>query len=337
MSDIKKMNFRVQQFLVAVSVFLFILKIAAFYLTNSVAILTDALESIVNVIAGFIGLYSLYISAKPRDADHPYGHGKVEFLSAAVEGTLVIVAGFVILYEAIHNLAFPHEIKQMDYGIILIAITAIVNYGVGEYCVRIGKKNNSLALIASGTHLKSDTYTTAGLVVGLILLYFTQIKWLDSAVAIVFAFIIIRTGYLILRESVSGIMDEADEELIAQIVTEMAKHRTENLIDMHHLRVINYAGLFHIDCHVTVPWYLNVNEAHQEIDVVTNTLQAHFQGNVEFSIHTDGCIPAKQCGLCAKQNCAERESPFIKQVAWTIENVTQNQKHQLADGADDSR
>lgn len=329
MSDIKKMNFRVQQFLVVVSVVLFILKIAAYYLTNSVAILTDALESIVNVVAGFIGLYSLYISAKPRDADHPYGHGKVEFLSAGVEGTLVIVAGFVILYEAIHNLAFPHEIKQMDYGIILIAITALINYLVGEYCVRTGKKNNSLALIASGTHLKSDTYTTAGLIVGLILLYFTQIKWLDSAVAIVFAFVIIRTGYLILRESVSGIMDEADEELIQQIVTEMAKHRTENVIDMHHLRVINYAGLFHIDCHVTVPWYLNVNEAHQEIDVVTNTLQAHFQGNVEFSIHTDGCIPATQCGLCTKQNCTERKSPFIKQVAWTIENVTQNQKHIL--------
>lgn len=329
MSDIKKMNFRVQQFLVAVSVVLFVLKIVAYYLTNSVAILTDALESIVNVVAGFIGLYSLYISAKPRDADHPYGHGKVEFLSAGVEGTLVIVAGFVIFYEAIHNLAFPHEIKQMDYGIILIAITALINYLVGEYCVRTGKKNNSLALIASGTHLKSDTYTTAGLIVGLILLYFTQIKWLDSAVAIVFAFVIIRTGYLILRESVSGIMDEADEELIQQIVTEMAKHRTENVIDMHHLRVINYAGLFHIDCHVTVPWYLNVNEAHQEIDVVTNTLQAHFQGNVEFSIHTDGCIPATQCGLCTKQNCTERKLPFIKQVAWTIENVTQNQKHIL--------
>lgn len=329
MSEIKRINFRAQQFLVVVSIVLFAVKILAYYLTNSVAILTDALESIVNMVAGFIGLYSLYISAKPRDADHPYGHGKVEFLSAAVEGTLVIVAGFVILYEAIHNLAFPHKITQMDYGIILIAITAIVNFAVGAYCVRIGKKHNSLALIASGTHLKSDTYTTAGLIVGLILLYFTKIEWLDSAVAIIFALVIIRTGYLILRQSVSGIMDEADETLIKEIVLEMGKYRSENLIDMHHLRVINYAGLFHIDCHLTVPWYLNVNEAHQEVDVVTTTLESHFKGNVEFSIHTDGCLYT-QCGLCVKKDCPVRKSPFIKQIEWTVENVTTNRKHVLS-------
>ncbi len=329
MSAIKKRNLRVQQVLVVVSVMLFMLKITAFYLTNSVAILTDALESIVNVIAGFIGLYSLYISAKPRDADHPYGHGKVEFLSAGIEGTLVIVAGFVILYEAGYHLTSPQEIQQIDDGILLILITAILNYVVGEYCVRTGKKNNSLALIASGTHLKSDTYTTIGLVIGLVLLYFTQIKWLDSAVAILFAFVIIRTGYHILRQSVSGIMDEADEALIAQIITEMQKHRTENLIDIHHLRVVNYAGLFHIDCHITVPWFLNVNQAHAEIDVITSTLTAHFQGNVEFSIHTDGCLSA-QCGLCHKQNCVERKSLFVKQMTWTVENVTQNQKHKLS-------
>ena len=105
-------------------------KMFAWYLTGSVAILTDAFESIVNVVAGLIGVYSLYVSAKPRDQDHPYGHGKAEFISAAVEGALIAIAGFIIIYEAINNLIHPHTIKKLDYGIILVAITGLINYFV---------------------------------------------------------------------------------------------------------------------------------------------------------------------------------------------------------------
>src|SRR5436305_460493 len=129
---------------------------AAWYLTNSIAILTDALESIVNVIAGMIGIYSLYVSAKPKDSDHPYGHGKAEFLSAAVEGTLILVAGVLIIYEAGKSLFHSHAIHKLDYGIILVAATAIINYIMGVLCVRTGNKNHSMALIASGRHLQTD-------------------------------------------------------------------------------------------------------------------------------------------------------------------------------------
>ena len=146
----------------------------AWYLTHSVAILTDALESIVNVVAGLLGIYSLYISAKPKDIDHPYGHGKIEFISAAIEGTLIFVAGVLIMYGAAKNIFIASKVKQLDYGIVLIALTAIVNYGAGYFCERIGTKNNSLPLIASGKHLKTDTYTTLGIIVGLILIYFTS-------------------------------------------------------------------------------------------------------------------------------------------------------------------
>ena len=144
-------------------------KVIAYYSTHSVSILTDALESIVNVAAGFIGLYSLFIAAKPRDIDHPYGHGKAEFLSAAVEGTLIGSAGAIILYKAIQNLINPVELEKIDYGIILVAITAVVNFLLGYYCLRVGKKNNSAALAASGKHLQSDTWSTLGIVVGLVL------------------------------------------------------------------------------------------------------------------------------------------------------------------------
>ena len=155
----------------------------AWYITNSVAILTDAMESIVNVIAALIGVYSFYVSAKPKDEDHPYGHGKVEFISAAVEGTLIIVAGFLVIYKAtISVLVHPHAIQKLDYGIILVAATALVNFVAGTICLKIGRKNNSLALIASGKHLRTDTWSTLGIIIGLILLYFTKLMWLDSVV-----------------------------------------------------------------------------------------------------------------------------------------------------------
>ena len=207
---------RIQVVVAVISTILFFAKIIAWYLTNSVAILTDALESVVNVIAGFIGVYSLYVSAKPRDADHPYGHGKVEFISAAIEGTLISVAGIVIIVEAINNLRYTHTITRLDTGIWLVAATALVNYIAGTVCVKAGKKANSLALIASGRHLRTDTYTTAGIIAGLLLLLFTKITWIDSAIGIIFAVVILVTGYRIVRSSVAGIMDEADLHLLRE-------------------------------------------------------------------------------------------------------------------------
>ena len=194
-----KENYQFQKIVAVVGVLLFVIKIVAWSLTHSVAILTDALESVINVISGFVGLYSLYLSALPRDRNHPYGHGKVEFISATVEGGMIILAGVVIIFEAIRNLLNPQPVGKLDYGIILVAITAIVNYVLGWYAIKKGKTNKSLALVASGRHLQSDTYSTIGIIIGLILLYFTGYGWLDSGVALLFAGIIIVTGYRIVR------------------------------------------------------------------------------------------------------------------------------------------
>ena len=139
-------NLKIQKRIAAVSILLLLVKTFAWYLTGSVAVLTDAFESIVNVVAGLIGVYSLYVSAKPMDLDHPYGHGKAEFISAAIEGSMISIAGVLIIYEAINNLIHPHEIKKLDYGIILVAITGLINYIAGAVCIKTGKKNNSLAL-----------------------------------------------------------------------------------------------------------------------------------------------------------------------------------------------
>ena len=133
-------NLQVQKWVAAISVLLLIVKFIAYYLTHSVSILTDALESIVNVAAGFIGFYSLYIAAKPRDIDHPYGHGKAEFISAAIEGTLIGSAGAIIIYKAIRSLINPVELQKIDYGIYLVAATAVINFIMGFISVRKGKE-----------------------------------------------------------------------------------------------------------------------------------------------------------------------------------------------------
>ena len=320
-------NLRVQKWVAVISVLLLAVKFAAYYFTRSVAILTDALESIVNVAAGFIGLYSLFVSAKPKDKDHPYGHGKAEFLSAAVEGTLISVAGVLIIYKAVQQLFYPVEILELDLGIILVAITALINFLVGWYCVRVGNKNNSLALLASGRHLQSDTVSTIGIIAGLLLLFFTGKWWIDSAVAILFAGWTLFTGYRILRRSIAGIMDEADEKLISEMVAFLNENRRENWVDLHNLRVIKYGSMLHIDCHLTVPWYLNVHEAHGEIDILAQLIREKYGESIELFVHSDGCLPF-QCHICNNQDCSVRQEPFDHQITWTVENVAQDKKHQ---------
>lgn len=321
-------NLRVQKWVAGISVILLAVKFIAYFSTRSVSILTDALESIVNVAAGLIGLYSLYIAAKPRDADHPYGHGKAEFLSAAVEGTMIAIAGVVILYNAILSLVHPVELKKLDTGIWLVAVTAGINFLVGWYCIRIGTKNNSAALTASGKHLQTDTMTTVGIIAGLVLLYFTGLNWIDAVVAMIFGGWIIVTGYRIVRASIAGIMDEADIKLLTRLVALLNANRRVNWIDLHNLRVIKYGSILHIDCHLTVPWYLDVNQAHDEIDALTALVRREFGESVEFFVHSDACLPSS-CPICDKMECTVRKHKFERKIEWTLENIVQNKKHSL--------
>lgn len=323
-----KANYKLQQKITAVIIVLFIVKLIAWYITNSVAILTDTLEYTINVISGLLGLYSLYLSALPKDNNHPYGHGKVEFLSSSIEGILMIMSAFLIINESINNLTHPHQLKKIDYGILLIASTAFINFLVGWFAVRQGKKNASLALTATGKHMQSDTYATIAIVVGLALVYYTHYSWIDSAVALIFSLIIIVSGYKILRSSVAGIMDEADADLLKDVVEVLENKRTENWIDLHNLRIIKYGSTLHLDCHLTVPWYLNVHQAHNEVDDLSKIVRDRFDESVELFVHTDGCLDFS-CKICHKLNCSERKFAFEKKVKWTVENISSNLKHSV--------
>ena len=326
MQQSSNQNFRLQLWITTLSVVLFVAKIAAYYLTHSLSILTDALESIVNVLAGFIGLFSLYVAAKPRDIDHPYGHGKAEFVSAASEGALIIAAGFLVIYETIQNIVNNNPIGKLDTGLILIGITGAVNYVAGFICLKIGRRNNSLALQASGKHLQIDTYSTIAIIAGLLIMLITHLLWLDKVIAGLMSILIIYNGYKIIRESLAGIMDEADMELLKKFVEILNKNRRENWVDLHNLRVIKYGSTLHIDCHLTVPWFINVHQAHDEVDALGKIITNMFGDAIESFVHTDGCLPFG-CPICIKNDCEKRQHPFVNQLEWTLENTVSNKKH----------
>lgn len=321
-------NIRVQKFIVVVAVILFVLKMSAWYLTQSVAILTDGLESIINIVSGFIGLYSLCLAARPKDRSHPYGHGKIEFLSAGIEGALIFMAGIFIVYKAIESLVQEPALQSLDLGISLILVSAIINYVFGWWAVSTGKRNNSIALQGSGKHLQSDTYTTIGIIGGLVLIRFTDIYWIDGASAIFFAFLIMYSGYKILRQAIAGIMDESDYELLEDIVEYLEENRNPNWIDIHNLRITKYGSILQIDCHLTVPWYFTVREGHDENDKLENLLKSKFGERVEIIIHTDSCQEFS-CKLCSINQCEVRKQPFEQRIKWTLEKVISTKKHFL--------
>lgn len=323
-----RQNLRVQFWVTVLGTLLFILKITAYYYTHSLSILTDALESIVNVIAGFIGLYSLYIAAKPGDKEHPYGHGKAEFISAAIEGALIVAAGVLVIYETVVNILNKETPARLDTGILLVGITAIVNYIAGSICIKTGNKNKSLALQASGKHLQTDTYSTLAIIAGLVLIYFTHLVWLDKLVAFAMSLFIMYNGYTIIRSSLAGIMDEADMQLLADFIALLNKNRQENWVDLHNLRVIKYGAHLHVDCHLTVPWYLNVHEAHTAVEALNKLIKEEFGQSIELFVHTDGCMPFS-CSICAKADCTQRQSAFQQKINWDIDNVLSDKKHQM--------
>lgn len=322
-----KQKIAIQLIALFVGIVLLVAKFFAYLVTNSNSILTDALESIINVVAGGFGLYSLIIASKPKDEDHPYGHGKIEFISASIEGSLICFAGFTIVFKSIFNMFVPSKIEQLDIGIIIISISGIINFMIGFLAERRGRKTDSLTLVASGKHLKTDAYTTIGILVGLILIKITNIGFLDNIVAALAGAWIIYNGILILKESVAGIMDEADFDLLNKIIETLNQQRASNWIDIHNMRTIKYGDKLHVDCHATLPYYFTIEEAHEEIEKIEACITNVLENSLESFIHVDACMPEFSCKICQKTDCIKRQFPMKEKLTWTLKNVVQNKKH----------
>ncbi len=302
------------------------IKFLAWRLTHSNTILSDALESIVNVTAGSFALYSLWLAAKPRDKEHPYGHGKVEFISAGFEGGLVVLAGGVIIWRAVQALLSQQHLHDLDTGIALAATAGALNLLMGLTLKRRGKAAHSITMEASGEHLLSDAWSTVAMVFGLVLIHFTGLVWLDQVFAIAFACYIMYTGVRVFRRSVAGIMDEADPDLAREVIAILETHRRPQWVDVHNFRTIKYGSVLHIDCHVTLPWYYTLDRAHQEIADIELLVNTKCAREVELFIHMDPCIPTS-CAICALPDCPERKAAFSKRIPWTLASTLVNKKH----------
>jgi cation diffusion facilitator family transporter len=304
---------------------LMIAKFGAYFLTASNFVLTDAAESIVNVLASSFAFFSIYLASQPRDENHPYGHGKVEYFSVFIEGALIGIAGLIIIFKSIYGLFYPNEIHDLLWGAIIIGATGLVNGSLGFYMIKRGKSLPSITIEADGRHLITDMVTSSGLVVGLLLIYFTGIKVLDNALSIFVGLYIVYTGYKLVRKSVAGLMDEADFDVVKEIIKVLDEQRPDEWIDLHNFRAQKYGNELHIDCHLTLPNYFDLNRVHEEVSLVDKLINSEIT-KTELFIHTDPCLP-DCCHYCSMPNCPIRSEAKTERITWTMDKVIRNKKH----------
>ncbi|MDB5133872.1 MAG: cation diffusion facilitator family transporter [Mucilaginibacter sp.] len=304
---------------------LMIAKFCAYFLTASNFVLTDAAESIVNVLASSFAFFSIYLAAQPRDENHPYGHGKVEYFSVFIEGALIGIAAITIIIKSVYGIFYPNQIHDLLTGAIIIGATGVINGSLGYYMIDKGKTLSSITLEADGRHLLADMVTSIGLVVGLLLINFTEIIWLDSALSILVALYILFSGYKLVRRSVSGLMDEADFDVVTEVITVLNEKRRDAWIDIHNFRAQKYGNELHIDCHLTLPNYFDLNQVHTEVSLVDKLINSEVT-KTELFIHTDPCVP-QCCYYCSMPNCPIRSEPKSEDITWTMDKVIRNKKH----------
>jgi cation diffusion facilitator family transporter len=301
-------------------------KFLAFWLTGSAAILSDALESIINVVAAAFALGSVIFAAKSPDPTHPYGHGKIEFFSAGFEGALIIAAAGGIFYEAWPRLLHPQVIPRLGSGLLIILGAALVNLVLGLALVTVGQRTHSLTLIADGKHVLTDVYTTGGVLVGLLLVMFTGWNWLDGAVAILVGLNILVTGALLVWQACTGLMDTSDPALLQEISQVISRHRKDIWIDVHQLRARRSGSRVLIDFHLILPRDLLLDESHREVKELEQILNEHFQGRADILIHADPCTEP-ECPICGFDPCIHRRAGTRMQRLWRTEVITDGPEH----------
>jgi cation diffusion facilitator family transporter len=309
----------------AVGVAIFAGKLFAFQLTGSSAVLSDAMESIVNVVAALLLLYSLIVAARPADRDHPYGHGKVEFFSAGVEGTLIAVAALAILVQAGGDLLRGPELRNLDLGLVILAGLAVANGALGSWLIRVGRRHHSLALEADGRHLWTDVVTSVGVLVGLGAVRMTGITLLDPLIAIAVALNILREGWKLVRRAVGGLMDEADGATLERVVESLARERPPWWIDVHGLRAWRSGAVHHIDLHVGVPRYFDADRLHEIDDDIRQAALRALEAPGDVLVHFDPCRP-RLCSSCAMPDCPVRAAAFETRPALTLARATRGEE-----------
>lgn len=272
-----------------VAVFMLVGKCTAYSITGSAAILSDAAESVIHIIATSLAGFSLWYSMRPADANHPYGHGKIAYFSAGFEGALILVASFAVIGVGIDGLIRGVELRRLDVGLGITAALALVNLGLGVFLVRTGKKTNQLILIANGKHVLTDMWTSAGVVLGVGLVYLTGITWLDPLMAVIVGLNILVSALALIRRAVQGLLDEVDPEhtetLLVCLNQAVAR---ETVIGFHQLRHRATNSIMWIEVHFLLPDAMANAEAHRRATLVEREIQGLFPHySVQITTHIE--------------------------------------------------
>jgi cation diffusion facilitator family transporter len=271
---------------IIVSVVVFGMKLAAWWATGSVGLLSDALESTVNIVAAVVALFALRTAMKPADAMHHFGRGKAEYFSASIEGFMILLAALIIVYTAIDRIISPRELEQIGWGLTISTVAAVINGGAALILLRAGKLHRSPVLIADGKHLMTDVWTSAGVIVGVGLVVVTGWNRLDGIVALAVGLNIIVTGINLLRSSTAGLMDKAlsdDDHL--KIVNVLTKYESDE-VKFHALQTREAGRQRFVSMHVLVPGAWTIQKGHDlsenlEADIIAELPETIITTHVE--------------------------------------------------------
>ncbi|MDQ4060173.1 MAG: cation diffusion facilitator family transporter [Pseudomonadota bacterium] len=272
------------------------LKFGAYWLTGSIALYSDALESIINVVASVAALLALRVSYRPADANHPYGHAKAEYFSAVLEGVLIVLAALSILREAWFGYLDPKPLQAPEWGLAVNALAGAINAVWAWVLIRCGRRWRSPALVADGRHLVTDVVTSAGVLIGLALATLTGWQVLDPALAALVAVNILWSGWNLMRESVGGLMDEAPSVEVMVRIRELISQHATGALEAHDLRTRHAGRLTFIEFHLVVPGTMTVSEAHDICDRIEAALRADVEGS-SITIHVEPEDKAKHRGV----------------------------------------
>lgn len=267
----------------------FAIKFAGFIATGSAAILSDALESLVNIAAAALLIYGIRVSDKPPDEEHPFGHGKVDYLVLSFEGGAIIVAAILIIFKAVGSWIEGGGPHNLVAGLVLVAVGSVLNAGLGVYLLRVGRRTVSLPLVADAKHVLSDVWTSVGVFAGLFLAHLTGKMWIDSVVAILVALLILRTGWKLFHQAILGIMDTAAPDVVAKIETILNHPQDSRICSYHKLRHRLSGGCHFVDFHIQVPRTMDVETAHQIATGVEIQI-AQVLGHAGVLAHIEPCI-----------------------------------------------
>lgn len=262
------------------------LKTTAWLLTGSVGLLSDAAESLVNLVAALIAFFALRYAAQPADREHAYGHEKIEYFSSGVEGGLIFMAGVIIAWSAVEHLIHGHELKQLDLGLLLAVVAAVINLVVARILIRVGRRYRSIILEADGQHLMTDVYTSVAVLAGLALVAWTGAVWIDPVIALLVAAQITFTAGSLVRRSFDGLMDRALPEAELQRLRNAITAHLEQGMTFHALRTRQAGSRTFADFHLLVPGTMSVVSAHAEAHRIEAALRLEWS-HLEITVHVE--------------------------------------------------